>query len=408
MGRLESNPEEGGKTVDETEWFNQDDDSLPEDDLVIEAKQLAPIHILCTRKNLPKEILKKYVDKCPDVFRLLTSDKRSALHLACYSNQSLEVILFIATTDPDSISWQESFDGWNALHICIYCDTEAGVTSSLLNVAGDQMSEIALTCKDKHGRIPLVLAYNVRANITKSDFECIFHASKHLVLKKSPLEELSRNYSSYLSTCLELKPPPKAMISNSAPSLFCNRRKSISVESLYLWRPGDSLNLWRCIHKVMVVLGMNNTKENCVSTYPLLHECLMQDPHCRSNIFYCILSLNPHYVCQINTNHDLPLHVAARLAEDTREWKNRISHLLVAYPRATSIQDGKGKVALEILVERNLNGSLIFPLVRCFPQALSRLSLHTTLYSRILSKLSKKKDFNVVFVILKEIPNLFC
>lgn len=406
MRRLESNPEECGMIVNETEWFDPNGASLSEDEFIIEAKSLAPIHILCTRRNLPKEILEKYFAVYPEVFRLLTSDERSALHLACYSQQSLEVIQFIATKAPDTLSWQEAFDGWNALHICIYAGVGEGVILSLLDIVGENLRTISLISKDKHGRSPLILACNVRAKITKSDFEYIFHASKNLVFEKSPLEELSRNYHSYISACLALKPPPKSFISNGAPSPFCNNKKSISVESLYLWRPEDSLNLWRCIHKVMVVLGMDSTQGTNISTFPLLHECLRQDPHCRTHIFYCILSLNPYYACQIDANGDLPLHIAARHAEATSEWKSIISHLLIAYPKAASIQNRQAKFGLEILVTRNTKWSLIRPFLRCYPQALSRFSLHSTLYSKILSKLSHIADYTSIFMIIKEMPDL--
>ena len=127
----------------------------------------------------------------------------------------------------------------------------------------------------------------------------------------------------------------------------------------------DSLMLWRCMHKMLVVLGAAN--DSLLLTYPLLHECIRQDPHCNTFFFHCILSLNPHYAYQADTNGDLPLHVAARVAENTKEWQNRLTRIVVSYPKGASIANTQGKLPLELLQDVSWDHMRL--LVRCCPVA---------------------------------------
>jgi hypothetical protein len=402
--RLDVAPGEGLRPVNDTTWMKQDGECLPEDDILIEASSLTPIHILCTRRNLPVEILEKYLSALPSSTRLLTSDMRTPIHLACYSMQSLAVIEFLARHDPDCLTLSEDFDGWNPFHICVHCGAEEQVMARLLDIVGPKdRREKALSMKDRYGRTPLDLACNVRPKIGTADFALVYRASNLELLDGPPLETLSRNYRTYLTGAIQLKPPPRKLVSTGLPSPFCNPRKTLTVESIWLWRPADSLALWQCMHKALVVLGACDTD---VATYPLLHECIRQDPHCRTHMFHCLLSLNPHFSLQSDGNGDLPLHVAASLAERTREWQDRLSFLLVAYPKGASIVNRDGNLPLEILDSRRLSWNHMRPVIRCCPVALSRLDLHESLYAFIISKLGQKGYNSTIFTILKETPSL--
>lgn len=405
LKRLEECPEEGSQTVNHTTWMKQDGECLPEDDLIIEATHLTPMHILCTRRDVPVNVLDAYVRAQPEAIRLLTNDKRAPIHLACYAKQSFEVIQFLAEADPDTLLLQETFDGWNVFHICVHCDTEENVMSMMLNVAGPSRTASALAMQDRRHRIPVVLACNVRPKITKADFALLFQESSTENLERSLLEEISRNYRSYISSALKLKPPPKSPVANGDPSPYCSPTKSISVEGFWLWRPMDSLALWRCMHKMLVVLGA--ARDSDLATYPLLHECIRQDPHCKTYFFHCILSLNPHYAYQMDTNGDLPLHVAVRRADNSREWQNRIAGLVISYPKGASIANREGELALELLDKKHVSWDHMRSLLRCCPVALSRLHLHESCYAEVLAKLEKKSYTSTMFAILKETPSLF-
>lgn len=400
--RLETHPDEALQFTDDPTWMEQDGECLPEDDLIT-GTTLAPIHVLVNRRDVPINVVEAYVQNQPKSIQLLTDQLRYPLHLACYSNASLEVIQFLAQADPNTLVPQETWHGWNVFHICTHCGTEENVMSMLLNVAGRHRTTVALGSKDHYGRTPLILGCKHGAQITKTDFALLFQASTKENLERPLLEELSRNYGSYLNGALKLKPPPKTAVSNSVPSPYCNPKRSLSVESFWLWRPTDSLALWRCMHKMLVVLGAAN--DSLLPTYPLLHECIRQDPHCNTFFFHCILSLNPHYAYQADTNGDLPLHVAARVAENTKEWQNRLATIVVSYPKGASIANTQGKLPLELLHDVSWNHMRL--LVRCCPVALSRLNLHESLYANVMAKLGQKGHSSTIFTILKETPALF-
>jgi hypothetical protein len=414
LKRLETNPEEALHTVEETTWMQQDGTCLPEDDLIIEAYDLAPIHILCTRRNLPINVLEAYLKAEPKSIHLLTNDKRTPLHLACYSMQSLEVIQLLAQADPNTLTWKESFDGWNVFHICVHCETEENVMATLLETATPEGIREALATKDRYGRIPIVLACNVRPKVTKGDFALVHAASDTSELERSLLEELSRNYRTILAGALKLKPPPKKPVSSAGPSPYCNPKKALSVESFWLWRPNDSLALWRCLHKALIVLGIQEhdstiDSQQQLATYPLLHECIRQDPQCNSFLFHALLSLNPFYACQVDpSDGNLPLHVAAQHAENTKEYKNRLATLIVSYPLGASIANKAGELPLEILDRKNIvSWDHMRSLVRCCPVALSRLRIHESLYAQVICMLGEKGYTRTIFSILKETPSLF-
>jgi hypothetical protein len=402
VARLETHPAEASQTVNDSSWIPQGI-GIWEDHAIMEATNVAPIHILCTRQGVPLNVIEAYVRVQPTSVYLLTGEKRCPLHLACYSKNSLEIIRFLAQVEPQTILMQESFYGWNAFHICTHSNVREDVLSMLINVVGPDRTAAALGSKDLKGRTPIVLACRSQPKITKKYFTLLHQESGLDNLKHTLLEEISRNYGSFLTGALKLKPPPASVVSTENPSHYCNPKRSISVESFWLWRPQDSFTLWECMHKIIVLLGVTNDSQ--LPTYPLLHECLREDKRCRTVMFDCILSLNPHYVCQVDSNGDLPIHVAARLAENTKEWKNRLKMLVNCYPKGASIVNDEGKLPLELL--RQVSWGHMSPLIRCCPLALSRLHIHDALYANVLAKLGQTGVSNTVLTILKETPSLF-
>lgn len=402
IARLESHPAEASRTVVDSSWIQQGT-GIWEDHAITDATNLAPIHILCTRQGLPRNVIEAYVRVHPSSLLLLTGEKRCPLHLACYAKNSLEIIRFLAEVEPQTILMHDSFYGWNAFHICTHSNCKEEILSMLIDVVGPDRTAAALGCKDLKGRTPIILACRSQPKISKRYFTLLHQESGVQNLKQTLLEEISRNYGSFLTGALKLKPPPTFVVSTGNPSPYCNSKRSISVESFWLWRPQDSLTLWECMHKIIVLLGVSNDSQ--LPTYPLLHECIRQDPHCQTAIFDCILSLNPHYVCQVDSNGDLPLHVAARLADNTKENKNRLMLLVKSYPKGASIVNNEGKLPLELL--KNVSWGHMSPLLRCCPVALSRLSIPDSLYANVLAKLGQNGISNTVLTILKETPSLF-
>ena len=402
IARLETHPAEASQTVNDLGWIQQDT-GVWEDHAIMDATNLAPIHILCTRKRVPLNVMEAYVRVQPTSVLLLTGEKRCPLHLACYSRNSLEIIRFLAEVDPQTIFMDDPLYGWNAFHICTHSNCREDVLSMLIEVVGPDGTAAALGSKDLKGRTPIVLACRSQPKISKRYFTTLHQESGVQNLKQTLLEEISRNYGSFLTGALKLKPPPSSVVSTGNPSAYCNSKRIISVESFWLWRPQDSFTLWECMHKIIVVLGVTNDSQ--LPTYPLLHECIRQDSHCQTAIFDCILSLNPHYVCQLDSNGDLPIHVAARLAENTKEWKNRLTMLVKSYPKGASMVNNEGKLPLELL--RNVSWGHMAPLLRCCPVALSRLNIPEALYANVLAKLGQKGISNTMLTILKETPSLF-
>jgi hypothetical protein len=74
------------QTVNDLGWIQQDT-GVWEDHAIMDATNLAPIHILCTRKRVPLNVMEAYVRVQPTSVLLLTGEKRCPLHLACYSEK---------------------------------------------------------------------------------------------------------------------------------------------------------------------------------------------------------------------------------------------------------------------------------------------------------------------------------
>jgi hypothetical protein len=90
----------------------------------------------------------------------------------------------------------------------------------LIEVVGPDGTAAALGSKDLKGRTPIVLACRSQPKISKRYFTTLHQESGVQNLKQTLLEEISRNYGSFLTGALKLKPPPN----------FCRiDRKSISL-----------------------------------------------------------------------------------------------------------------------------------------------------------------------------------
>jgi len=402
LERLTSNVQEGLQTVNNTTWMDGGGD-LTSDETIIESQMLAPIHILCTRQ-VPVTVLQAYLAAQPEACNLETSDGRRALHLACYSLQSPEVVRCLAEADPDALSCLESFDGWNVFHICAYLGAQEEVMSTLLQIAGPIVTSVALRTQDKLGRTPLELACILRSKISSTDFALLYQHSPADCLRRPILEELDRHGHGADSWKRATAWPPSA-VSHHRPSFFAHPSRRLPSFRPHLLRPADSLALYLTMSKVLAVLGA--TDEN-LTTHPLLHECIRQDPELRTSFLEFFLRHNPYYVCQVDSNGDLPLHVAARCASiEHQQWEYWLRRLLRMYPRGASVVNRDRELVLEILHNRNMPWRMIGPTLDQCPTALIRLRLPEAMYANVLAKVGLASTPNTMFVILRESHMLF-
>lgn len=395
LKRLESHPDEALFQAAATASVGPLEDST----------NIAVIHILCIRPDLPLNVLEAFVHEQPASTRLLTSKQNCALHLACYSQQPLEIIQCLAQAYPDAILWREATSLRNVFHICVEFGRHLrGVIPMLIQIGGHDRMVHALASKDVSNKTPLVLAC-WRNDVTQSDFGALHQASSKENLERPLIQELSNCYKGRLKKVLTSKLTKKTVLSNYLPSRVCNPKgASITAGFNLTSNLNDAFALRACWHKLVVALGCED--ESQLSTFPILHECIAQDSSCETLFFHMILAMNPYCMCQLDSNGDLPIHVAARLATNTKEWQHRIEALVRGYPKGASIANMEGELPLELL--RHASWNHMRYLLLCYPLALSKLSLPESLYAEIMTKMgSTGWQSHFIFTILKDTPTLF-
>jgi len=380
------------------------DEFSEEDCLLYDVVGIAPIHLIVTRQDPPAQVLRALVDINVCATRLLTGDLRSALHYALFTKKSPEIIHILVAADPESISLQDCAQR-NVFHIIAHphWDNQKDVLSTILCNSCQTISETALMACDKWGHTPVIQACNVASRISKSDFMLLYEATPRSLVKAT-LDALGRAYKTLFQAALSVKPVPKTPVTFDDPTHFCNPERRVCIEKSWLWRPENSLSLWRGLHKAFVLLG---AQDDSKSTYPVLHTCMEHDEDCLSLLFPCLLSLNPHYACQLK-DKCLPIHLACRLARNTDGWWKRLDALLRIYPKGASIHDVNGHFPLEILHNRDqASWKFIYLVLQRHPVALARLGLAEQFYPTLLEKLHSCIDgTSTIFEILKETPTL--
>lgn len=403
LERLETHPDEA--SIQTTAKSDSHDLLLSGFEALEESTKIAAIHILCTRRDVPLSVLEAFVKAQPTSVRLLTSNNNCALHLACYAQQPLEIIQCLAEADPDAILSQEAKSLRNSLHIClVFGRGLRQVIPMLIHVGGPERIGHALASKDVSSKTPLVLACESN-DVTQSDFALLFQASGKENLERPLIQELSHCYSGRITRVLSSKLAKKSALFKCDPSRYCNPKRALSTAGFMLTSNlNDAYALRACWHKLVVVLGVED--ESQLSTFPLLHECIRQDSSCETLFFQMILHMNPHYMCQMDSNGELPIHVAARLATNTKEWRERIEALVRGYPKGSSIANNAGELPLELL--RQVSWNHMRYLVLYCPLALSKLRLSESLYAEIMAKMGPTGgQLNFIFTILKNTPTLF-
>jgi ankyrin repeat protein len=366
LERLETNPEEASIGIG-TSYLLEDD--------MLGANNMTPLHLLCTRPHLPPTVLEAYLKAAPNSIRIVTDSGFSPLHFACYCRQIRAIILLLVTADPELLTFQENLQHWNPFHLCIKYGSRKDVMKTLLDCGKPNIVAKALASEDRQGKTPIALACE-HQKINLPDFILLRNACLNMELKRPLLQELSLGFHSILNDSLRTKLTPKVSVVKCPPSRYCNPKKQISIEgTVWSLSLGKSYAIWDCMHKLLFLLGVTDKRQ--LVTFPLLHEIIRQDMDCTTLFFDAILLLNPYYVCQVDPNGDLPIHVAARHANKTNECNRRLQILIRDYPRSAALANREGKLPLEMLSDTNVK--VVRMLVNACPLALSRLRLHDSL-----------------------------
>ena len=405
LERLETHPDEALlQTVGKAHQAPYDF-SIPGFEELEESTNIAAIHILCTRRDLPLHVVEAFLQAQPASVRLLTSNKNCALHLACYAQQPLEIIKCLVQADPDAILSQEATTLRNVVHICLsFGSPLREVMPMLIHIGGPERMAHALASKDVSSKTPLVLACEPN-NMARADFAVLFESSSKENLQRPLIQELSHGYSGRLTKILSLILAKKSALPDCNPSRICNPKGALGVAGYMLTSNlNDVYALRLCWNKLLIILGVADEDQICM--FPLLHEFIRQDSRCETMFFQMIICMNPPYMCQMDSNGDLPIHVAARLATNTEEWRQRIDALVRGYPRGASVANKEGKLPLELL--RHVSWKHVRCLVLFCPLALSKLRLSESLYAEVMAKIGPPNvQSNFVFTILKNTPTLF-
>lgn len=403
ISRLEEFPEEARVRASAESWNDQLDDHRAPQDCILGTGGMTALHIICTRKEPPFQVIEKYIDVAPEVCVMTTENERTPLHYACYTRQSLVTINALCLANPEVIS-SIDFIGWNVFHMCVRFGMSDGVMKLLLKKSNETgtLSEM-LRARERRGRTPFDLACEVKPRINKRDFFLLFNATPFDESTLPPLQQLCTNYHEYLGGSFGVAKVPRNKILGTEPSHFCNEKKCVTVERLWLWRPKDSLALWAFLRKALSILGGCDAN---IATRPILHECLRQDAACKTITFECLLSLNPFYACHLDDDGNLPLHVGSELAGATEEWRSRLQRLVHLYPRAASIPNKRGKLPFELLNHDTLAWESVAGVLAAWPTAIQKLELHVSLYARVIFRLAENSSHDAVYTILKDSPTL--
>jgi hypothetical protein len=405
LKRLESHPDEALYQTALTALQDSFNLRIPRGGGLEVSTKIAVIHILCTRIDLPLNVLQTFVQAHPTSISLLTSNQNCALHLACYAQQPVEIILCLAQADPDAMLWREATSLRNVFHICVEFGRHLReVIPMLIHIGGPDRMIHALASKDVANRTPIVLACG-RNDVAQSDFATLHHASPKENLERPLIQELSLCYKGRLKKVLTSKLTRKTVLSTQVPSRVCHPNKaSVTAGFTLTSNLNDAFALRACWHKLVVILGCED--ESQLSTFPILHECIRQDSSCETLFFHMILSMNPYCMCQLDSYGELPIHVAARLATNTKAWQQRIEALVRGYPKGASIANTDGELPLELLCHVSWNHTR-YVLLYC-PLALSKLSLSESLYAEVMAKMGPTGgQLHFIFTILKGTPTLF-
>ena len=402
--RLKSHPQEALHVVETEDWLQRQ--RLASYDSLLLTGNLTALHLVCTRRNPPLEVIKAYLKAQPSAIKILTFDSKSPLSLACFAGASPEIISYLARAYPDAMMLQDHL-GWNVFHIFSRFETPERLLSTLIDIAGPERTEKALLMCDRKGRAPIHFACGNVSRITKDNFALLARSTRMDSLNRLPLKELCTQYRRQFQSALTASPIPSSAISTTDdPSQFCKPKKAVpSVERFWMWRPQDALALRRCWNMAFVLLGADGVD---MSTYPLLHECLERDDKGTTEMFEYVLCLNPHYACHLRpSDGTLPLHVLARLAVNGEEhWIERIRTLVRLYPKGAGIPDQEGRLPLELLAQPTVTWEHVSPVLEAAPQAIAKLDLPENLYPQVLSQLAIHESWDALYQIIRETPTL--
>lgn len=377
----------------------------PQEGLTVVKGKTLLIFICSSYPPPPLDVIQTYLELQPSSVKILSRRRRSPLLLACRESFPVEFITALACADPNSILVQD-YRKNNVFHICGAFPVSEETLFTLLSIAGPEISREALLQVNEHGKAPVHLALQSNSPMTQSEFEALVKATPIDELSLSPLEALDSEIRRFLETAVDKLPPPSTPVSTKDPTQYCNPEQSVSVERMWMWRPGDSLILWKSLKRALCILGFD--KDN-MSTYPLLHACMEQDPRSETYMFECIVSLNPLYVCQARVSDGaLPLHLAARMATDSDAWLKRIELLVRLYPKGASVPDCDGRLPLELLFSSGgpVSWAQARTLISAYPIAITRLELPESFYPRLLSRLMDSGSADAAYQILLETPTL--
>lgn len=405
VARLKTHPHEALHVVDDLRWLGRK--QMSNVSLVVDDSNITALHLLCAQaSNVPRQVIRAFLEAQPKAIRILTEDKKSPLSLAVLAGASATKVLIVAKAYPDSVLVQD-VDGENVFHIlCQRVSPPENLIGSLMNQVGADRTQQALLMTDRRNDAPIHCACSHLSRVRVDDFALIFQQTRIESLDKNPLVVLCREYRTNFHACLQTSPIPNAAVSTDDPSPYCSPNQLLSLERFWMWRPTDALFLRRAWAMVFVLLGAYGAD---TSTYPLLHECIERDALCACNMFDLILCLNPHYACQIReSDGTLPLHVLCRLAaqDGQQHWVERIRMLVRLYPKAASIPDPEGHLPLEILASPPVIFDHVVPVLNAHPSALARLDLPETWYPYVLAKLGTNGSSSTIFEILRTTPTL--
>jgi hypothetical protein len=401
MKRLKSHPQEGLHVVDSLEWLGSKIAS-PGFAVLADDSNISALELLCVQQNPPRRVLRAYLDAQPKAIKIVTSDNKSPLFLACVAKQRPEILSILAHADPDAILIQD-LHGQNPFHVC--CENGAPIRI-LMEAPGLQRTERALlACDQRRNHAPIHFACRRKSRISLDDFGLVFGHTRVESLAINPLQVLCQEFQTNFERCLRTSPIPTTEVSTGDPSPYCSPDRSLKIERFWMWRPMDALLLRRAWNMAFILLGAHRRD---MTTFPLLHECLERDSDCSSDMFDYILCLNPHYACQMSEGL-LPLHVVCRLAtqqSEEQKWVERIRVLVQLYPKATAIPDPDDNLPLEILAGPTVTYRHVGPIFERNVCALARFDLPETLYPYVLSQLVRRKCVNGIFQVLKDTPTL--
>ena len=354
----------------------------------------------------PQEVLLKEQDTSGDTI----------LHWSCFGSPPAYAVEAILEICPE-LAAMRNYKGFLPLHTACCYRASAGVIRALVKAFPEGAGMVVEAATEQGGSTPLHLlcdygchADSLRAILeTEAGVKCSH--KKDRIYRRTPLQILNerKNLSEFHSHLEELRrlasrnPDALVVLENGQLENY-NMQTTLLLErirNMGFWEKAQLLALAERIQQPVTTLQPTNTT--------VVH-ALITVQVCPPALLEFAGLLLPHELMRRDEHGDLPLHVAARCSSD-----DVICDVLRAEPKAASMPDADGAMALEIYLQRNPERTwnhVIKKLTVAFPLAIENLDLDRKLYPLIWSRLTTttstgRENVDALFLSIQGNPSFF-